>query len=75
MQGIPFAVDSFVLIRYNEFVATGIASAVSPKKIAMYTSKIEDATINTIKNALRYVVSGIANALGGEAKKLLKGAF
>ena len=52
-----------------------LKTAISPKKIAMYTSKIKNAAISTIKNALRYVASAVASSLGGEAKKLLKGVF
>ena len=48
-----------------------LKTAVSPKKIVMYLSKIKSATISTIVNAIRYVISAVANALGGAGRKYL----
>jgi len=49
-----------------------IKTTLSPKKLVMYTNKIKNATISTIKNALRFVFSVVASAIGGEGKKLIK---
>ena len=52
---------------------TILKTAVSPKKIAMYTSKIKNAIVSTVVNAIRYIVSAVANTLGSAGKKYVKG--
>lgn len=47
--------------------------AVSAKKIAMYLGKIKNAAINTIISAVRYVISAVAGAVGGQGKKYIMG--
>ena len=46
-----------------------LKTAVSPKKIAMYLGKIKSVAISTVINAIRYVISAVAGAVGGLAKK------
>ena len=50
-----------------------LKTAISPKKIAMYLNKIANAVIDTIINAIRYILSAIAGVLGGETKKIVMG--
>ena len=50
-----------------------LKTAVSPKKIAMYLGKIKNAAIKTIMNAIRYVFSAVAGAVGGQGKKYIMG--
>ena len=50
-----------------------LKTAVSPKKIAMYLGKIKSAAINTIVNGIRYILSAIAGAIGGQGKKYILG--
>ena len=50
-----------------------LKTAVSPKKIAMYLGKIKDAAINTIINAIRYIISAVAGAVGGQGKTYIMG--
>ena len=64
------------LKRVNGVVKTSktiLKTAVSPKKIAMYTSKIKNAIVSTVVNAIRYIVSAVANTLGSAGKKYVKG--
>lgn len=52
---------------------TILKTAVSPQKIAMYTSKIKNAIVSTVVNTIRYIVSAVANTLSSAGKKYIKG--
>ena len=51
---------------------TILKTAVSPKKIAMYSAKIKSAIVSTIVSAIRYIVSAVANAVGGAGKRYIR---
>ena len=52
---------------------TILKTAISSKKIVMYTSKIKKAIVSTVINSIRYIVSAVANTLGSSGKKYVKG--
>ena len=56
------------VVKMSKYV---LKTAVSPKKIAMYLGKIKNAAISTIINAIRYIFSSIAGAVGGKSKKYI----
>ena len=51
---------------------TILKTAVSARKIAMYTAKIKNAISSTVVNAIRYIASAVSNTLGSSGKKYLK---
>ena len=50
-----------------------LRTAVSPRKIAMYTSKIRNAIVSTVINALRYMIASFTNWLGWNIRSTVKG--
>ena len=63
------SLDNYFCVKTSKTI---LKTAVSARKIAMYTTKIKNVISSTVVNAIRYIASAISNTLGSSGKKYLK---